>query len=181
MAKAKKRKPKGKPRKAAKKRRVVSARPINAALKGLALAVEPPRNNDPAALAEEFRVRLERALAALAAAGTPFRFVEGFRTRDRQQWLYGSGRPQAPYGRPGPIVTNADGVTKLSNHQGDGSTGSGRAADCYPLRDGRVYIPPASDPVWERFADAVVAEGLVAGHRFQSIKDSPHCEFRPAA
>lgn len=159
------------------KRRAVSARPINAQFKGFALAVEPPHNSDPAALTPDFRGRLERALAALAAAGTPFRLVEGFRTRERQQWLYGSGRPGKPFGRPGPIVTNADGVTRLSNHQGDGTTGSGRAADCYPTRDGRVYIPPSADPAWNRYADAVAAEGLTPGHRFRSIKDSPHCEL----
>jgi hypothetical protein len=156
----------------------MGARPIDAQLKALAVAVEPPINRDPANLDATFRSKLEAALALLAAQGTPFKFVEGFRTTERQQWLFGSGRPSAPFGRPGPIVTNADGVTKLSNHQGNGNAGSGKAADCYPLKNGKVFIPPNTDPVWAAYAAATVAQGLFAGHNFMSFKDSPHCELR---
>jgi len=155
------------------------ARRIDARLKGLALAVEPPIDGSTANLFPAFNTRLQAALAQLAGANTPFKLVEGFRSTERQQWLYGSGRPGAKlYGRPGPIVTNADGVMKRSNHQGDGAPGSGRAADCYPTRNGKVYIPAASDPVWDAYANAVKAQGLVAGHHFRSLKDSPHCELR---
>ena len=31
----------------------------------------------------------------MAGANAPFKLVEGFRSTDRQQWLYGSGRPAA--------------------------------------------------------------------------------------
>lgn len=154
------------------------ARPrrIDVALKGLA-QTEPPIDNDPSHLDGGFLTRLQAALASLAAAGTPFRLVEGFRTVNRQQWLYGSGRPSAvPYGRSGPILTQADGVNNRSNHQGDGSVGSGRAADCYPLRNGSVYIPPATDQVWEAYATAVEQQGLTAGLRFSSV-DAPHSEM----
>ncbi len=155
-----------------------SARPINAALKTLVIAAEPPIDSNPAHLDSAFRGKLERALAQLSAQGNPFRFVEGFRMVDRQQWLYGSGRPSAvPYGRPGPILTNADGVNALSKHQGNGTPGSGLAADCYPLRGGSVYIPPDTDPIWDQYAAAVVAQGLVAGRNFPKFKDSPHCEM----
>src|SRR5258707_12398695 len=103
-----------------------SAKPINATLKTLVKAAEPPINNNPGDLDPTFRGKLDAALAQLSAQGSPFRFVEGFRTLDRQQWLYGSGRPSAvPYGRPGPILTNADGVNALSKHQGNGTPGSG--------------------------------------------------------
>ncbi len=163
-----------------RKRRAVTATPrprrIDARLKTLAIAAEPPIDANPANLASEFRSSLQSALDALSTAGTAFKLVEGFRTTDRQQWLYGSGRPNAvPYGRPGPIVTNADGVNSKSNHQGDGTAGSGRAADCYPLKNGHVYIPPSSDPVWTTYATAVKKQGLVAGHDW-TMKDSPHCE-----
>lgn len=150
---------------------------INLAAKGM-LAVEPAIDRDPDHLHPSFRLKLLAALAALAGEGTPFKFNEGFRSVARQQWLYGSGRPDArPYGRPGPILTYQDGVTRLSRHQGTGTAGSGRAADCYPLRAGRVYIPPASDPVWRRYADVAIAQGLRAGLDFPTLKDAPHCEL----
>lgn len=151
---------------------------IDAALKTIVLAAEPPINSNPADLDPIFRDKLNAALAQLKAQGTPFRFTEGFRTVDRQQWLYGSGRPSVvPYGRIGPILTNADGVHSLSKHQGNGSPGSGRAADCYPLRNGGVFIPPDTDPVWDQFAMAVIAQGLIAGRNFPKFRDSPHCEM----
>jgi len=140
---------------------------INTRLKGLTVAVEPPINADPKAFQPKFLATLNAALTALAAGRTPFRLVEGFRTKDRQQWLYGAGRPSAvPDGRPGSILTYADGVAKLSRHQGDGSPGSGKAADCYPTKNGSVYLPPSTDPVWTACAAAVEEQGLVAGHHF---------------
>src|SRR5215470_867453 len=85
-------------------------RAINTVFKGL-LAVEPPIDDDPMNLSKVLRVKLEKALARLSSEEKPFKLVEGYRTLDRQQWLYGSGRASAiPYGRPGPVVTNADGV-----------------------------------------------------------------------
>jgi hypothetical protein len=151
---------------------------IDARMKTMVLAAEPPRDTDPANLVAEFRTKLQSALNALSVGGTPFKFHEGFRTVDRQQWLWGSGRPtEKPYGREGSIVTYKDGVKKLSNHQGDGTPGSGRAADCYPLNEnGKVYIPKSSDPVWTTYANAVKAQGLTAGHDW-NMKDSPHCEL----
>lgn len=144
----------------------------------MVVAAEPPPDPNPANLAPPFREKLAAVLAALASQGSPFRLVEGFRTLERQQWLYGSGRPSAvPYGRPGPILTNADGVLARSKHQGNGTPGSGLAADCYPLRDGKVYIPGNDDPIWDRYAAAVVGQGLVAGRNFQTLRDSPHCEL----
>ena len=152
---------------------------IDVVFKGL-MATEPPINRNLDHLDPAFRARLQAALADLAANGTPFKFVEGFRTVERQQWLFGSGRPTAvPFGRAGNIVTHKDGVLNLSNHQGNGTTGSGKAADCYPLKpDGRVHIPPSSDPVWRRYADAVIRQGLTAGLNFPTLRDSPHCELR---
>jgi hypothetical protein len=127
-------------KRSAKRRRRVAVRigTIDVTFKRLVIANEPPADRDPAHLLPEFWTKLTAALADLAAMGTPFRFVEGFRSVDRQQWLYGSGRPNAtPYGRAGNVVTIRDGVTRRSNHQGNGVAGSGRAADCYPARMGR--------------------------------------------
>lgn len=154
-------------------------RRIDAFLKGTTIAAQPPINADPANLSVPFRTKLEAALAHLAAGEKPFKLVEGFRTKDRQQWLFGSGRPTVvPHGRPGPILTNADGVAKKSKHQGNGKPGSGRAADCYPMKNGKVHIPPSSDPVWELYAQTVEQQGLTAGHHFSSFKDSPHTQLK---
>lgn len=152
---------------------------IDVVFKGL-MATEPPIDRSLDHLDPTFRAKLEAALADLSAQGSPFKFVEGFRTVERQQWLFGSGRPNAvPFGREGSIVTHKDGVQNRSNHQGNGTSGSGKAADCYPLKpDGRVHIPPSSDPVWRRYANAVVRQGLTAGLDFPTLKDSPHCELR---
>jgi hypothetical protein len=161
------------------RRRVRSIRRGDTArAKTIAIAAEPPRDNDLAHLNVSFRNRLQRALAALTLKQTPFRFAEGFRSVERQQWLYGSGRPGEKYGRPGPIVTKLDGVRKRSNHQGNGTPGSGMAADCYPLRNGKAYIPRNNDPVWDRYAEAVETEGLIAGHHWASFPDSSHCELK---
>ena len=177
MAAKRTRKPKPRTRRRRPARPRIRAQRIDARAKTLAIGAEPPIDRDPDHLVPEFWTRLRRALEQLAAAGTPFRFHEGFRTVERQQWLYGSGRPRAAFGRPGAIVTNADGVTVRSNHQGSGTAGSGRAADCYPLRDGRVIIPAASDPLWRAYAEAVRAQGLTAGLYWPRLKDAPHCEL----
>ena len=115
------------PRTVARRARAAApATAINLRVKGL-LVLEPPRDNDPQKLDPAFRSRLEAALQALRDRGSPFTFVEGFRTVERQQWLFGSGRPTVqPFGRPGAIVTHKDGVTKQSNHQGTGVAGSGK-------------------------------------------------------
>jgi hypothetical protein len=155
-----------------------AARSIDTVFKGLTLAAQPPIDASPANLDATFLTKLNAALAQLSSDGRPFRLVEGFRTTIRQQWLFGSGRPTAvPFGRPGPILTNADGVKALSKHQGAGTPGSGRAADCYPTKNGKVFIPPSSDPVWTAYASEVTKQGLVAGHNFKKLKDSPHCEL----
>lgn len=147
--------------------------------KGLVTAAEPAKDRDIASLSPVFRGKLVNVLAALQGAGKPFQFNEGYRTVDRQQWLYGSGRPESkPYGRAGQILTNMDGLKRKSAHQGDGSVGSGCAADCYPLdANGKVYIPDITDPIWKIYADAVVKEGLEAGYYWEKLKDAPHCEF----
>ncbi len=117
----------------------------------------------------------------LDTRGTPFKLVEGFRTVERQQWLFGSGRPNAePFGRDGPIVTYRDGVKALSNHQGTGQPGTGCGADCYPMRNGKVFVPPSTDRLWDEYATALERQGLIAGHRWTKLKDSPHAEMQVA-
>ena len=137
---------------------------------------EPPIDRDPDNLDPEFRRRLAATLGELALRGKPFKFNEGFRTVARQQWHYGSGRPSAkPYGRSGQRVTARDGVKVLSNHQGTGKAGTGRAADCYPIINGKVVVEPPAE-YWELYASVAEANGLSAGHRWKQV-DSPHVEL----
>lgn len=144
-----------------------------------AVVSEPPIDRDPMKLDPAFRDKLLRTLEILKAEGIPFKFHEGFRTVQRQQWLYGQGRPAAkPFGRPGQIVTQKNGTTNLSNHQGNGTAGSGCAADCYPLdKNGKVTLN-APDKVWKRYAEVAESQGLTAGYRWTKPHDPPHIELR---
>lgn len=60
------------------------------------------RLNDPAQLHPRFRQAVADLLARAAAESRPFRLFEGFRTPERQDWLYAQGRTRA-----GGIVTKA--------------------------------------------------------------------------
>ena len=63
---------------------------------------EPARNSDPALLHPVFRRKARELLDALAKEGIAFRLFEGYRSPERQQYLYAQGRT-----RPGAIVTKA--------------------------------------------------------------------------
>lgn len=140
--------------------------------------VEPPKSVRLTDLDPAFLERLNHLLDDLQAAGVPFRIIEGWRSRERQQWHYGSGRPGVePFGRPGPIVTQRDGVRVLSNHQGTGDPGTGKAVDLWPVRqDGSVFCPSADDEVWQWLAEAAEDYGLVSGARWK-MRDCPHVEM----
>ncbi len=71
---------------------------------------ETVRNIDLACLHPVFRQKAQELLGLLAAENIPFRLFEGFRSPERQQYLYAQGRT-----RPGPIVTRAQPWT--SYHQ----------------------------------------------------------------
>jgi len=60
------------------------------------------RDVEPARLHPAFRSRIAKVLAQLDAEGIPFRIFEGYRTPERQRWLWEQGRS-----RPGAIVTKA--------------------------------------------------------------------------
>jgi len=63
---------------------------------------ETVRNVDPTCLHPVFRQKAQELLCRLAAENIPFRLFEGFRSPERQQYLYAQGRT-----RPGPVVTRA--------------------------------------------------------------------------
>jgi hypothetical protein len=108
--------------------------------------------------------RLDRVLAGMQAAGFPMMVTDGKRTAVEQAALYAQGRTA-----PGHIVTYADGVMNLSNHQ------SGRAADSCFVVDGApswaVSLP------WHAYGALVVAVGLVWGGDWHRLVDLPHAEL----
>lgn len=99
-----------------------------------------------------FRDKLRKVFdTMLAETGTHWVMTEGLRSRERQLWLYGQGRPDfQPYGRPGSIVTW---MKTPVNH------GAGLAADCYPTKDGAVNFN-APKNVFVRFRQVYLKEGL---------------------
>jgi hypothetical protein len=100
-------------------------------------------DKDPRHLFPVFREKLLRVLQELEAAlGEPWMIVEGYRSQERQSWLYAQGRT-----RPGRIVTW---MRTPKWH------GTGLAADCIPR--GRGYGAPMS--WWERYRAIYHAHGL---------------------
>lgn len=78
---------------------------------------EPKIVRDMSTLWKPFGAKLKILVANMAKIGHPAKVIETIRTRQRQQWLYASGRT-----RPGRILT----YTMESRHL------VGKAADCMP-------------------------------------------------
>lgn len=75
---------------------------------------------------------------AITNSPVDFTVVCGLRTTAEQQAIYAQGRT-----KPGNIVTKADGIRNLSNHQdeADGKKdGLGSAVDLYPFFLGKVQV-----------------------------------------
>jgi copper amine oxidase-like protein len=96
-----------------------------------------------------FRERLFEVLEeAERVIGQPFLLVEGYRSAERQLYLYGQGRPHVrPYGRKGNIVTW---TRKPTRH------GSAMAADVLPKQTG--YRTPYS--TWLKLRAVYQRRGL---------------------
>ena len=116
--------------------------------------------------------KIDHVLAAIAALGFPMRICQGVRTVDQQQALYAQGRTT-----PGPIVTKADGIHTLSNHQAK-ADGFGHAVDCCFMTD-----PFGEHQPWNAYGAMVEAMGLTWGGGADFLKsginDRPHAELRP--
>jgi len=87
-------------------------------------------------------------LAAMRADKMPITPTEMFRFPQRQLYLFAKGRVL-----PGARVTNCDGYKLLSNHQGTGEPGTGRAVDFIFTKPGlataripRYYPPTGNTP-----------------------------------
>ena len=105
--------------------------------------------------------KITRALNQMHLEGHPMRVCQGLRTTAQQQALYAQGRTA-----PGKIVTRADGVHVLSNHQ------SGRAVDCC-FTTGEAF---GEHQPWARYGELVRAEGLHWGGDW-THPDRPHAEL----
>jgi hypothetical protein len=129
-------------------------------------------DSDPQHLYPPF---LEKVKAVLAQATTEcakfesrfarFGMFEGYRSVERQLWLYAQGRT-----RPGAIVT----WKKTPDHHG-----FGLAADCvwydhsgHPHWDGSAEL-------WQQFGHCVRTQGLIWGGNWPKAKDMPHCQPNP--
>lgn len=114
--------------------------------------------------------RLLKVHEAMLAIGYPMLLTDGARTVEQQQALYAIGRS-----KPGKIVTNADGVKVLSNHQI--REGYGLAADCCFLIDGH---PSWDDDLpWQAYGELARAVGLRWGIKVGDWIDRPHVELGP--
>lgn len=112
---------------------------------------------------------VEKILKAMDILGFPMMITDGVRTTEQQQALYAQGRT-----KPGNIVTNADGINKLSNHQVHDDN-LGHAVDCCFVVDGK----PSWDlrNPWQLYGRMAVTLGLVWGGSWISIHDLPHVEL----
>jgi hypothetical protein len=111
---------------------------------------------------------VKRICYAMHDLGLQMLITDGARTVEMQRALYAKGRTTA-----GAIVTNADGVTKRSNHQVK-ADGFGHAVDCCFLVDGK----PSWDEKlpWALYGEMAKSQGLVWGGSWKFV-DKPHIEL----
>lgn len=115
----------------------------------------------------ELLKKIDLVLRAMEVLGHPMKIVQGVRTTAEQQALFAQGRT-----KPGPRVTNADGVRHKSNHQI--RDGWGWAVDCaFKGPD-----PFAEHHPWGLYGEAVKAVGLNWGGSWVT-PDRPHAEWKP--
>lgn len=88
-----------------------------------------------------------------------------FRSVDEQAVLYAQGRTH-----PGKVVTNADGITRLSAHNYYPS----RAIDVAVVIDGEVVWREA---LYEPLLALAKRHGLISGGSWKTFKDWPHIEM----
>jgi peptidoglycan LD-endopeptidase CwlK len=107
------------------------------------------RDNDPTHLHPVFRSKAKAVLEQCASEQLPFQLFEGFRSPERQQYLYDQGRT-----RPGSIVTKARPWT--SYHQ------YGVAADFVLFENGRWSWDSSGerDGWWRRLHEIARVQGL---------------------
>ena len=116
----------------------------------------------------ELRARVQRVLAAFLAQGQVLVITQGVRSAAQQQALYAQGRF-----KPGKIVTNCDGVTRLSAHQPK-ADGYGYAVD---VAWRNVKGEVTWEGPWDRLGTLAAAHGLIWGGAWTMFPDRPHLEL----
>lgn len=121
---------------------------------------------------------VKRICFAMNELGFHMLVTDGARTVEMQRALYAQGRTT-----PGNIVTNADGVTKKSNHQTK-ADGYGHAVDLCFMDDHGTPADPKDDyPSWDTkfpwrlYGEMAKSQGLIWGGDWTSLKDLPHIEL----
>jgi peptidoglycan L-alanyl-D-glutamate endopeptidase CwlK len=89
---------------------------------------------------------------------------EGYRSLERQAWLYAQGRT-----RKGPIVT----YTKIPGYHG-----YGLAADVAFKTLGGQWTWKAPEAAWELYGHCVRAVGLAWAGNWEKYPETPHCQPR---
>jgi peptidoglycan L-alanyl-D-glutamate endopeptidase CwlK len=114
--------------------------------------------------------KVTRIIAALMSLGFAMVVTDGVRTAEQQHALWQQGRET-----PGPIVTNADGYTKKSNHQPH-EDGFGHAVDL-AFVDEQGYPSWGEKWPWAAYGACAKALGLAWGGDWSSPHDRPHIEL----
>jgi peptidoglycan L-alanyl-D-glutamate endopeptidase CwlK len=117
----------------------------------------------------ELKARVLTIIAALARQGHQVVLTQGVRSAAQQQALYAQGRY-----RPGKVVTNCDGVIKVSNHQVK-ADGYGHAVDVAwrTTRGDVTWEGP-----WETLGRLAQTHGLIWGGTWR-FRDLCHLELPP--
>lgn len=137
----------------------------------MAVDITPPLNPVLAGCHPTLITKVGVLLAAMRALGFPMHPTDGVRTVAQQVARYAQGRTA-----PGPIVTNANGTTKPSNHQVQ-ADGFGHAVDCCFLVNGvpswDIHLP------WKAYGACAEALGLAWGGNWTTtaLHDLPHVEL----
>lgn len=109
----------------------------------------------------------EKLITECKKQGINVKIIDTFRSKERQDYLYGQGRKNVPYARPGNIVTNAKGSDMSSYHNWR------LAFDVIHNKSGDEYNTSVLNkvgPIGEKL-------GLEWGGRWTKMTDRPHFQY----
>ena len=115
----------------------------------------------------DLKARVVTLIATLEQQGLDLVLTQGVRSVAQQQALFAQGRS-----KPGKIVTNCDGLVKVSNHQPK-ADGYGYAVDVAWRIDGVITW----EGPWYRLGVLASEHGLIWGGSWLNFPDRPHLEL----